>query len=86
VGGDRHHLAYCLNAVLASRMKQLIPVYFSTSTYDKLVLTLSGERGSSFPLMGDLEAAAEMLFEYDAGFVKNTDELDHAYQVRIGYT
>ena len=67
-------------------MKQLIPVYFSTSTYDKLVFALSGQRGSSFPLMGDLKAAAEMLFEYDAGVVENTDELDHTYQVRIGYT
>jgi hypothetical protein len=36
--------------------------------------------------MGDLKAAAEMLFEYDAGVVENTDELDHTYQVRIGYT
>jgi hypothetical protein len=67
-------------------MKQLIPVYFSTSTYDKLVFALSGQRGSSLPLMGDLKAVAEMLYEYDAGVVENTDELDHTYQVCIGYT
>jgi hypothetical protein len=67
-------------------MKQLIPVYFSTRTYDKLVFASSGQRGSSFPVMGDLKAPAEMLFEYDAGVVENTDKLDHTYQVRIGYT
>ena len=83
---NRHHLAYCLNTVLASRMKKLIPVYFSTSSYDKLVFALSGERGFSVPLMGDLKAVVEMLFEYDAGVAENTDELDHTYQVRIGYT
>ena len=86
MGGDRHQLAYCLNAVLASQMKQLIRVYFSTSTHDKLVFTLSGERESSFPLMGDLEAAAEMLFEDDSGIVENTDDLGQTYKVRIGYT
>jgi hypothetical protein len=71
--------------VLASQMKQLIPVYFSTSTYDKLVFALSGQRGSSLPLMGDLKAAAEMLFEYDSGVVENTDDLDQTYKFRIGY-
>ena len=44
-------------------MKQLIGVYFSTSINGKLVFTLSGERGLSFALIGDLEAAADMLFE-----------------------
>jgi putative salt-induced outer membrane protein YdiY len=42
--------------------------------------------GLSFPLMWDLEAAAEMLFEYDSGAVENVDELDQTYKVRIGYT
>ena len=78
--------AYGLNAVLASQTKQLIPVYFSTSPHEKLVFTLSGERVSSFPLMGDLEAAAEMLFEDDSGIVENTDDLGQTYKVRIGYT
>ena len=36
--------------------------------------------------MGDLKAAAEMLFEYDSGVVENTDDLDQTYKVRIGYT
>ena len=36
--------------------------------------------------MGDLEAAAEMLFEYDSGIVENTDDLDQTYKARIGYT
>ena len=35
--------------------------------------------------MGDLKAAAEMLFEYDSGVVENTDDLDQTYKFRIGY-
>ena len=42
--------------------------------------------GLSFPLMWDLEAAAEMLFEYDSGAVEGVDELDQTYKVRLGYT
>ena len=42
--------------------------------------------GLSFPLMWDLEAAAEMLFEFDSGAVEGVDDLDQTYKVRIGYT
>ena len=42
--------------------------------------------GLSFPLMWDLEAAAEMLFEYDSGAVMGVDDLDQTYKVRLGYT
>ena len=42
--------------------------------------------GLSFPLMWDLEAAAEMLFEYDSGAVAGVDDLDQTYKVRLGYT
>ena len=42
--------------------------------------------GLSFPLMWDLEAAAEMLFEYDSGAVENVEKLDQTYKVRLGYT
>ena len=42
--------------------------------------------GLSFPLMWDLEAAAEMLFEYDSGAVMGVDDLDQTYKIRLGYT
>ena len=42
--------------------------------------------GLSFPLMWDLEASAEMLFEYDSGAVEGVDDLDQTYNIRLGYT
>ena len=42
--------------------------------------------GLSFPLLGSLEAAAEILLEYDSGAVKDVEELDQTYKLRIGYT
>ncbi|MFL3656131.1 MAG: YdiY family protein [Halioglobus sp.] len=42
--------------------------------------------GLSFPLKWDLEAAAEMLFEYDSDAVETVEDLDQTYKVRIGYT
>jgi len=42
--------------------------------------------GLSFPLAWSLEAAAEVLFEYDSGAVENVDDLDQTYKFRIGYT
>jgi hypothetical protein len=41
--------------------------------------------GFSFPLLGNLEAAAEILLEYDSGAVEGVDELDQTYKIRIGY-
>lgn len=42
--------------------------------------------GLSFPLLWRLEAAAEVLFEYDSGAVEDVDDLDETYRFRIGYT
>jgi len=42
--------------------------------------------GLSFPLLGNLEAAAEILLEYDSGAVEGIEELDQTYKFRIGYT
>jgi hypothetical protein len=42
--------------------------------------------GLSFPLLGSLEAAAEILYEYDSGAVDGIDKMDETYNFRIGYT
>ena len=42
--------------------------------------------GLAFPLLWNLEAAAEILWDYDSGAVEGVDDLDETYKVRIGYT
>lgn len=42
--------------------------------------------GLSFPLLWRLEAAAEVLFEYDSGAVEDVDDLDQTYKFRVGYS
>lgn len=42
--------------------------------------------GLAFPLLGSLEAAAEVLYEYDSGAVEGIEKLDETYRLRIGYT
>jgi hypothetical protein len=42
--------------------------------------------GLSFPLMWNIEAAAEVLLEYDSGAVEDVDELDQTYKLRVGYS
>lgn len=42
--------------------------------------------GLSFPLLWNLEAAAEILLEYDSGAVEGVEKLDETYAFRIGYT
>ncbi|MCR9105725.1 MAG: DUF481 domain-containing protein [Gammaproteobacteria bacterium] len=42
--------------------------------------------GLAFPLLWNIEAAAEVLWEYDSGAVENVDDLDETYSLRIGYT
>jgi len=42
--------------------------------------------GLAFPLFGNFEAAAEVLWEYDSGAVEDIEELDETYNFRIGYT
>jgi Protein of unknown function, DUF481 len=42
--------------------------------------------GLSFPLLFSLEAAAEVLLEYDSGAVEGVDDLDQTYRFRVGYS
>jgi len=42
--------------------------------------------GVAFPLLGRLEAGAEVRLEYDSGAVDGVEELDQKYGVRLGYT
>ena len=42
--------------------------------------------GLAFPLLWSLEAAAEILWEYDSGAVEGVEELDETYRFRIGYS
>ena len=49
-------------------------------------LILNTTFGLAFPLLFNLEAAAEVLIEYDSGAVENVEDLDETYSFRIGYT
>jgi putative salt-induced outer membrane protein YdiY len=49
-------------------------------------IILNTRFGLSFPLLGNFEAAAEILYEYDTGAVEGIEELDETYHFRIGYT
>lgn len=42
--------------------------------------------GLAFPLKWGLEAAAEILLEYDSGAQEDVEDMDQTYKVRIGYT
>jgi putative salt-induced outer membrane protein YdiY len=42
--------------------------------------------GLAIPLLGSLEAAAEIKLEFDSGAVEGVEELDQTYSVRLGYT
>ena len=42
--------------------------------------------GLSYPLLWNIEAAVELLLEYDSGAVADVDSLDQTYKFRIGYT
>ena len=41
--------------------------------------------GLSYPLLWDIEGAAEVVLDYDAGAVEGVDELQQTYRFRIGY-
>jgi len=49
-------------------------------------LVLNTTLGLAFPLMFNIEAAAELLFEYDGGVPAGVEEMDQTYRFRIGYT
>ena len=51
---------------------------------DNIILDTSF--GLSFPLLGNIEGAAEIVFRYDAGAVEGVDKLDETYRLRIGYS
>ena len=53
------------------------------STSDVVVDTALG---LSFPLLWSLEAAAEILWEYDTGAVAGVEKLDETYRLRVGYS
>ena len=42
--------------------------------------------GLSFPLLGNIEGAAEIVFKYDAGAVEDVDTLDETYRLSLGYS
>ena len=42
--------------------------------------------GLAFPLLWRLEAAAEVVWEYDSGAVEGIEELDETYSFRVGYS
>jgi len=47
---------------------------------------LNSTFGLSFPLLFNIEAAAEITLEYDSGAVEGVEDLDQTYRFRIGYT
>ncbi|MEH6567818.1 MAG: DUF481 domain-containing protein [Halioglobus sp.] len=42
--------------------------------------------GLSFPMLGNIEGAAEIVLKYDSGAVEDVDTLDETYRFRIGYS
>ena len=53
-----------------------------SSAADLLINTTAG---LSFPLMLNIEGAAEVIWKYDTGAVDRVDELDQTYRFRLGY-
>jgi len=60
-----------------------VGIWTLDDTRDVIVNT---RMGLAFPLLGQVEAAAELLMEYDSGAVPGVKELDQTYNFRIGYT
>lgn len=49
-------------------------------------LLLTTRAGIAFPLLGKLEAGAEVLLKYDAGVTGDVEKLDETYSLRVGYS
>lgn len=49
-------------------------------------LVMSTTFGLAFPLMFNVEAAAELLLDYDSGVPAGVEKLDQTYRFRVGYT
>ena len=56
------------------------------SLNDTSDLVLDTTVGLAFPLKWGLEAAAEILIEYDSGSPQDVEDVDQTYKVRIGYS
>lgn len=52
---------------------------------DRSDVVVNSTAGMSFPLIADIEGAAEITWEYDSGAVANVEELNQIYRFRIGY-
>lgn len=57
---------------------------WNTKNTDNIILDTTF--GMSFPLLGSIEGAAEIILNYDAGSVQGVDKLDETYRLRVGYT
>lgn len=53
---------------------------------DRASTILDTTVGLSFPLLGRLQGATEVVLNYNSGAVENTEELDQTYRFRLGYT
>lgn len=49
-------------------------------------IVLNTTFGLAFPLLYNIEAAAELVYNLNTGAVEGTEELDQTYRIRIGYT
>jgi putative salt-induced outer membrane protein YdiY len=54
------------------------------SEQDNLILNTTF--GLSFPLLGQVQGATEVVLNYNSGAVAGTEDLDQTYRFRIGYT
>jgi putative salt-induced outer membrane protein YdiY len=52
---------------------------------DATDLIMNTSLGMAFPLMFNVEAAAELLLQYDSGVPPGVEEMDQTYRFRIGY-
>jgi putative salt-induced outer membrane protein YdiY len=53
---------------------------------DRASTILDTTVGLSFPLLGGLQGATEVVLNYNSGAVENVEELDQTYRFRLGYT
>jgi len=52
---------------------------------DRQSTILNTTVGLAFPLLGQIEGAAEVVLNYNSGAVENVEELDQTYRFRLGY-
>ena len=52
---------------------------------DRASTILNTTLGFAFPILGNIEGAAEVVLNYNSGAVENTAELDETYRFRLGY-